>query len=94
MGVSGETGMLVGITEAHNRVRAATAEGLPPLVWDNDIAAVAQAWSDNLAANGCGLTHSRGSGYGENLAWFGGWTGSAAGTRAGMRTKRLTESRS
>lgn len=75
-GVRGETGMLVGITEAHNRVRAATGDGLPALTWDADLAAVAQAWSDGLAASGCGLTHS-GNSYGENLAWFGGYLGSA-----------------
>lgn len=75
--VTGETGMLVGITEAHNRVRASTGGGLPALVWDNDLAAVAQAWSEGLAADGCGLMHSSGTGLGENLAWFGGTTGTA-----------------
>ncbi|KAG2431310.1 hypothetical protein HYH02_013441 [Chlamydomonas schloesseri] len=48
------------ILEAHNWLRRAT--GVAPLVWDADLAASAQAWS-----NQCVFEHSR-SGYGENLA--------------------------
>jgi hypothetical protein len=36
----------------------------PPLVWDDSIAATAQAWSDN-----CVFAHKGGTGNGENLAW-------------------------
>jgi uncharacterized protein YkwD len=35
---------LVGVTEAHNVARA--EKGVPPLVWDPELAAVAQAWAD------------------------------------------------
>jgi hypothetical protein len=67
---TGESGRMVGMTEAHNRFRAMTVTDtpLPALVWDSELAAVAQAYSEQLANNGCGLTHS-GNGYGENLYW-------------------------
>ena len=41
---------------------------LPALTWDTQLADDSQAWSEQLAATGCGLTHSRGA-YGENLFW-------------------------
>ncbi len=71
----GETGRMVGMTEAHNYFRrmVATDTPVPALVWDADIAAVAQAYSEELAANGCGLSHSS-NGYGENLYWQRGLT--------------------
>ncbi|MDH5672564.1 MAG: CAP domain-containing protein [Myxococcales bacterium] len=77
----GETGALVGITEAHNRVRAAVevpAGGvpLPELQWSDDLAAVAARWAEHLAERGCGLRHSSDCRYGENLAWFGGFEAS------------------
>jgi hypothetical protein len=66
----GETGRMLGMTEAHNRFRAMvdTATPLPALTWDTQLAADSQAWSEQLAAMGCGLEHSTGS-YGENLYW-------------------------
>src|SRR5262245_48489792 len=69
-GCQEETGVLAGITSAHNAVRAAVSEGdpLPQLVWSCEIAAVAQAYADELARSGCSLQHSS-NGYGENLYW-------------------------
>ena len=66
----GETGAMVGMTAAHNRFRAMvdTATPLPPVTWDAQLAADSQAWSERLAAMGCGLEHSTGD-YGENLYW-------------------------
>jgi hypothetical protein len=75
-GGGGEGGRLEGITAAHNAVRAATGDGIAPLAWSSEVAAVAQAYADELAANGCSLVHS-GSGYGENLAGLGGSPGTA-----------------
>ena len=43
--VDGEPTELSGITAAHNQVRS--AHGVPDIAWDNDLAAVAQAWADN-----------------------------------------------
>lgn len=73
MVATGETGRLVGMTAAHNRWRASigASPAIPPVTWSTDLAAVAQAYSESLAASGCGLTHSGGP-YGENLAWFSG----------------------
>lgn len=67
---AGETGRMVGMTEAHNRFRAMadTDTPIPALVWDAELAAVAQAYSEELANSGCGLSHSS-NGYGENLYW-------------------------
>jgi pathogenesis-related protein 1 len=45
--------------------------GAPPLTWSPELAAVAQHWADHLAADkNCGLEHTVGGKYGENL--FGG----------------------
>lgn len=56
---------------AHNEVRAAATPvpdpPLPPLTFDADLAATAQAWSER-----CVFEHSEGNGYGENLAIFSG----------------------
>ncbi|MBK8406669.1 MAG: hypothetical protein IPL19_01670 [Sandaracinaceae bacterium] len=49
---------------AHNRYRAQHCA--PPLRWSPTIAAAAQRYADELAANGCAFEHSS-SGYGENL---------------------------
>lgn len=70
---TGETGRMVGMTAAHNRWRASigATPPIPPVTWSPDLAAVAQAYSETLAAGGCTLTHSRNE-YGENLAWFSG----------------------
>jgi hypothetical protein len=71
----GEQGRMVGMVEAHNRVRAGLdspepAEPLQPLSWSDDLAAVAQAWAEELVSRGCPLTHSRDCRFGENLAWY------------------------
>ena len=66
-----ESGRLAGMTAAHNAVRRAVGEDLPDLTWDPELARVAQGWSERLASRGCSLQHSD-SGYGENLAFFGG----------------------
>jgi|UPI00037F52AC hypothetical protein len=72
-----EPGVLRGITEAHNKKRRITGGGLPDLVWDEDIAAYAQAWANHLQQqNDCRMQHRSGADrqrkYGENLAWSGG----------------------
>jgi len=54
---------------AHNRWRA--NYNSPALSWDTEIAAVAQAWADQLANTG-GFEHSGNRNYGENL-----WAGTA-----------------
>lgn len=66
-----ESGPLAGLTDAHNAERSITADGLPPLRWDDELAGVAQSWSDKLARDGCSLEHSSGP-YGENLFWASG----------------------
>lgn len=65
-----ETDRMVGITAAHNRVRAPLK--LPPLVWSSELARFAQSWADKLAKRGCRLQHRPRSGadkqkYGENI---------------------------
>jgi hypothetical protein len=81
-----EPARLAGITAAHNAVRARvnTNTPLPPLEWGADIAAVAQAYAEKLAAS-CSntLVHSTSqerNGWGENLAMVGGFGGGAAGS--------------
>ena len=85
---AGETGRMVGMTEAHNRFRAMadTDVPIPALVWDTDLAAVAQAYSEELARSGCGLTHSS-NGYGENLYWQRGLSPNAADVVAGWHAE-------
>jgi hypothetical protein len=75
----GETGRMVGITAAHNVVRARIMKpkpepALPPLKWSADIAKIAQTYADKLASGGncLNLQHSMMPGYGENLAGYGG----------------------
>ncbi len=65
-----EPGAQMGMTAAHNQVRAAvqSPEPVPPLQWSPAIAEVAQAYAEQLGAAGCPLEHSGGS-YGENLFW-------------------------
>jgi hypothetical protein len=74
---NGETGRMVGMTEAHNVVRARLMSpkpepALPLLKWSTDIAKVAQAYADKLASGGncLNLVHSQAPGYGENLAGY------------------------
>lgn len=63
--IVGEPAAVKGITEAHNQVRAnvdpAATTPLPPLVWDQALGDVAQAYAD-----ACNFEHSMGK-YGENL---------------------------
>lgn len=67
-----EPGKLAGITERHNYYRAMvdTDEPIPPLVWDDEVALVAQEWAEVLAQD-CSFEHSGHQGLGENLAKFG-----------------------
>ena len=75
-----ETGRLIGITAAHNAVRAAVqaTPPLPPLVWSQTVADYAQEWATTLATTMCSQpVHRTGAeleakGYGENLATFAG----------------------
>lgn len=87
-GMNVEMGRLMGITAAHNTVRAAVVDSntpLPPLVWSDKLAQYAQQWADELATTSCSSPHHRTSqelqavGYGENLAVF---TSSAGGSTA------------
>jgi len=51
-----EEGALDGITEAHNVVR--TDHALEPLVWDGELAAIADEWAEHLATtNDCIMEH-------------------------------------
>jgi pathogenesis-related protein 1 len=54
-----EPSELAGITAMHNQVRSGvdTETPLPPLEWSCEIAAVAQAYADELADRGCPLEH-------------------------------------
>lgn len=51
---------------AHNAAREEV--GVDPLSWDEDLAAYAQAYAEELANNGSGLRSSKGP-YGENMFW-------------------------
>ncbi|MGW8161696.1 MAG: pathogenesis-related family 1 protein [Desulfobulbales bacterium] len=71
--LSGERGVVTGMTDAHNRVRAEL--GLPPVAWSDELAQYAQEWTEYLIAeNGCRVKHHRQPGkpshpYGENIYW-------------------------
>lgn len=72
---SGETGIFVGSTAAHNAIReqASLAEGidppLPDLTWSDDLAVIAQDWADTLTTEDCGSIGHRPNGrLGENIA--------------------------
>ena len=69
----GEPAALAGITDAHNRVRAAVATSppLPPLRWDDGLAQRAQDYSEVLVRQGS-MQHSRDRQgiIGENLYWI------------------------
>ena len=54
--------------DGHNDYRA--NHGVEPLVYDDDLAAAAQAWANILAINDNGLLPSGVSGVGENLAYY------------------------
>jgi uncharacterized protein YkwD len=74
----GETGRMLGVTAAHNAVRAkvSTTPALPPLTWSPTLAAYAQEWADHEAATECSNAQHRSKAdlmsvkYGENLAEF------------------------
>lgn len=66
-----EPGNMAGMTEAHNVYRRALK--IPDLVWDDQIAAYAQEWANNLKSKNCSMTHRTSNKYGENLAWSSGW---------------------
>jgi hypothetical protein len=63
-----EPAAVAGITAAHNAARCAAGASpeIPPLAWSSSLAAVAQAYAEVLAGQGCDLVHSGGP-YGENL---------------------------
>jgi pathogenesis-related protein 1 len=72
---SGETGLFVGATAAHNAIReqATAAEGiepaLPDLSWSDELALVAQDWADTLTSEECGsIAHRPNGRLGENIA--------------------------
>jgi pathogenesis-related protein 1 len=60
---SGEPARLAGMTQAHNDARATIP--VPPLTWDPDLAAIAQAYAEK-----CVFQHSGHQGLGENLAAY------------------------
>lgn len=77
MNGAGETGRMVGMTAAHNAVRARMhtpmpSPAIPPVKWSTAIAAIAQAYADT-----CPMGHSMRPGYGENIAFFGGFMSNA-----------------
>ena len=57
-----EGGLANRLLAEHNRYRA--RHDAPALRWSSRIASRAQSWAD-----GCFFSHSRGTGFGENLAW-------------------------
>jgi len=85
--VGGETGRMVGMTAAHNAVRAMaeTTMSLPELTWSSELAAYAQEWADNLAKTTCQPKHRtsaelQAKGYGENWAFFTAFGGNPSDT--------------
>ena len=54
---------------AHNRHRARHCAA--PLRWSAAVAAVAQAWADQLVRDECAFEHSKGNKYGGNLFFMG-----------------------
>ncbi len=55
---------------AHNEARSSITgarPAIPFVTWSAAVATSAQNWANQLKAQGCALTHSTGSGYGENL---------------------------
>lgn len=63
---AGETGIFVGMTAEHNALRREL--DLPDLRWSDDLALVAQDWSDTLASQ-CGtIEHRMPNDFGENIA--------------------------
>jgi uncharacterized protein YkwD len=65
---TGETGYNVGMTDAHNAVRAEVF--VKALTWSVSLAEYAQQWADTLAQD-CSFSHRPSNPYGENLAMRG-----------------------
>jgi len=63
------SGMTCDHNDARQNVNPPANPAIPPLTWDNTLATAAQLWADT-----CQFAHS-GNGYGENIAAFGGGTG-------------------
>jgi hypothetical protein len=86
-----EPAPMAGMTAAHNAIRCKVQRpnggALPPLAWSNALAAVAQGYAEQLAANGCAFQHSK-TDYGENL--FG---GSGTNTPTAVVAKWASEER-
>jgi pathogenesis-related protein 1 len=61
--------------DAHNAVRARV--GVPPLVWADQLAAVAQGWANHLIATNA-FSHRPNNRFGENLYMIAGGTASPA----------------
>jgi pathogenesis-related protein 1 len=57
--------------DAHNAIRARV--GVPPLVWSDQLAEVAQDWANHLIATGA-LSHRPDNSYGENIYTISGGT--------------------
>ncbi len=85
---------MVGITAAHNAVRAAASNPVPKtplgaLKWSPTIAAWAQEWADKQAMTNCSGSQNphhpsadlQAKGYGENIAFFG-KSGSGSASKA------------
>ena len=67
--------MAQAMLDAHNAVCARA--GVPPLVWSDQLAAVAQGWANHLIATNA-FSHSPNNRFGENLYMITGWTASPA----------------
>ena len=71
VGAVEEGGRLTGFSAAHNVERAQENADIPNIVWDEDLAGIAQSYANKIAKK-CELVHS-GNGYGENLSANWGW---------------------
>jgi pathogenesis-related protein 1 len=61
----GESAKMKGMVERHNYWRKQV--GAPPIKWSDQLAKVAQAWSNKQAKNDCECSHSPDNKYGENI---------------------------
>ena len=74
--VEGESGRVIGFTEAHNTIRREV--GVPDLVWDPALVEAAEEWLAYLVAErDCALEHDLSSPLGENLGWNRGFENNA-----------------
>lgn len=79
--IDGEPTALAGITAAHNQVRS--AHGVADIAWDDELAAVAQAWADNCEwGHNDGRSESYPGYVGENIYGTSGTPTGAAVTEA------------